>query len=52
MDTLRRNLPLVHPGEILQSELIESNKQAVTEVATMLKVSRRSLSNIINQKLV
>ena len=43
-------MPLIHPGEILRSELIEANGLTVTEVAAMLKVSRQALSNIVNQK--
>jgi len=50
MNTLRRNMAIIHPGEILKSELIEANGLTVTEVASMLKVSRQALSNIINQK--
>ena len=50
MNTLRRNMSIIHPGEILKSELIEANGLTVTEVASMLKVSRQALSNIINQK--
>lgn len=47
---LKRNMPLIHPGELLKTELIETNGLTITEVASMLKVSRQALSNIINQK--
>jgi addiction module HigA family antidote len=47
---LKRNMPLIHPGELLKTELIEANGLTITEVASMLKVSRQALSNIINQK--
>ena len=50
MTTIKRNMPLIHPGELLKAELIETNCLTVTEVAGMLKVSRQALSNIINQK--
>ena len=50
MKTLKRNMAIIHPGEILKSELIEATGLTVTEVAAMLKVSRQALSNIINQK--
>jgi addiction module HigA family antidote len=50
MSSLKRTMPIIHPGEILKSELIETNGLTVTEVAAMLKVSRQALSNIINQK--
>lgn len=50
MALLKRNMPVIHPGEMLKSELIEANRLTVTEVAGMLKISRQALSNIINQK--
>lgn len=50
MIEVKRNMPIIHPGELLKSELIEANELTVTEVASMLKVSRQALSNIINQK--
>ena len=50
MSNLIRNMPIVHPGEILKSELIEANGLTVTEVASLLKVSRQAFSNIINKK--
>ena len=43
-------MPLIHPGGILKSELIESNGLTVTEVAGMLQVSRQALSNVFNEK--
>ena len=52
MNTLKRNMSIIHPGEILKSELIEANGLTVTKVAAMLKVSRQALSNIVNQKAV
>ncbi len=50
MSSLKRNIPVIHPGELLKAELIEANELTVTEVAAMLKVSRQAFSNIINQK--
>ncbi|MEO6812329.1 MAG: HigA family addiction module antitoxin [Ginsengibacter sp.] len=50
MGSLKRNRPVMHPGEMLKSELIEANGLTVTEVAFMLKVPRLALSNIVNQK--
>jgi len=43
-------MPVIHPGEILKSELIEANRLTITEVADMLKVSRQALSNIVNER--
>jgi addiction module HigA family antidote len=49
-DYIKKKYDLVHPGELLKAELIEANGLTVTEVASMLKVSRQALSNIINQR--
>src|SRR6185437_3721831 len=50
MDSLKRNMPVIHPGQFLKEELIVANNLTITEVAGMLKVSRQALSNIINMK--
>ncbi len=50
MTMVKRNIPVIHPGELLKSELIAVNGLTVTEVAGMLKVSRQAVSNIINKK--
>ena len=47
---VKRNMPVIHPGALLKSELIEATGLTVTEIAGMLKVSRQAFSNIINQK--
>jgi addiction module HigA family antidote len=47
---IKRNMPLIHPGELLKRELIEENSLTITEAASILKVSRQALSNILNQK--
>ena len=47
---VKRNMPVIHPGELLKDELIEATGLTVTEVAGMLKVSRQAVSNIINEK--
>jgi addiction module HigA family antidote len=47
---MKRNMPVIHPGELLREELIEQNKLTVTEVAGMLRVSRQAVSNIVNGK--
>lgn len=41
---------IVHPGEILFTELIEANGLTISDVAKILQVSRQSISNIINKK--
>jgi addiction module HigA family antidote len=47
---IKRNMLLIHPGELLKRELIEENSLTITEAASILKVSRQALSNILNQK--
>ena len=43
-------MPVIHPGEFLITELIEANGLTVSAVADMLRVSRQTISNIINEK--
>jgi addiction module HigA family antidote len=50
MTMSKRNMPVIHPGELLKAELIEATGLTVTEVASMLKVSRQAVSSIINEK--
>ena len=50
MAIVKRNMQVIHPGELLKAELIEATGLTVTEVAGMLKVSRQAVSNIINEK--
>ncbi len=52
MSLLKRNMPVTHPGELLKAELIEATGLTVTEVAVLLKVSRQTVSNIINERSV
>lgn len=52
MNTIKRELPVIHPGKLLLAELIEENKLSISEVAKMLHVSRQTVSNIINEKSV
>ena len=39
-----------HPGEILKEEIIKANSLTVVEAARLLKITRSTLSNIINEK--
>jgi len=50
MSTLKREMPVIHPGEILFAELIEANGLTISVIAQILHVSRQSISNIINKK--
>ena len=50
MALLKRNMPVAHPGELVKAELIKATGLTVSEVAGMLKVSRQTVSNIINER--
>ena len=39
-----------HPGEILREEIIKAHNLTVKEAANLLKITRPTLSNIINGK--
>ncbi|MFM2125005.1 MAG: hypothetical protein RL328_1456 [Acidobacteriota bacterium] len=43
-----RMLNPVHPGQFLRSEVIEAHGLSVTEAAKILKVSRPTLSTLLN----
>jgi addiction module HigA family antidote len=45
---LKRELPPVHPGEILREEYILERNLTITEVASGLGISRTNLSAIVN----
>lgn len=48
---MKRNITHnTHPGELLREEIIKANGLSITKVATMLGVTRPSISNIVNQK--
>jgi addiction module HigA family antidote len=45
-----RMLNPVHPGRFLRTEIIEAHKLTVTEAAKILRVSRPTLSSLLNAK--
>ena len=45
-----RMLNPVHPGRFLRSEVIEAHNLSVTEAAKVLRVSRPTLSSLLNAK--
>lgn len=45
-----RMLNPVHPGRFLRSEIIEAHDLSVTEAARILRVSRPTLSSLLNAK--
>ncbi|SDE05310.1 addiction module antidote protein, HigA family [Dyadobacter soli] len=48
---IKRNLPPVHPGEILKEEYISERGLTIAEVATGLGVSQSSLSAIVDEQM-
>jgi antitoxin HigA-1 len=40
----------VHPGRFLRSEVVEAHNLSVTEAAKILRVSRPTLSSLLNAK--
>ena len=48
-NTLRMRYP-VHPGRFLRSETVEAHGLSVTEAAKILRVSRPTLSSLLNAK--
>ncbi|MCF0058724.1 HigA family addiction module antitoxin [Dyadobacter sp. CY356] len=48
---LKRNLPPVHPGEILREEFIKERNLTITEVALGLGITRTSLSAVCNERV-
>ena len=47
---IKRNLPPVHPGEILREEYIAERGLTITEVAKGLGISLNSLSAIVTEQ--
>lgn len=48
---LKRGLQPLHPGEILKEMFIHERKLTITEVAKGLKITRSTLSSVINGHL-
>jgi antitoxin HigA-1 len=47
--TMRMRNP-VHPGRFLRSEVVEAHNLSVTEAAKVLRVSRPTLSSLLNAR--
>ena len=45
-----RMLDPVHPGRFLKTEIVEAYNLTVTEAARILRVSRPTLSSLLNAK--
>ncbi|NIJ53120.1 HigA family addiction module antitoxin [Dyadobacter arcticus] len=48
---IKRNLALVHPGEILKEEYILERGLTITEVAKGLGITRKTLSAVVNEHM-
>ncbi len=46
----KRMLNPVHPGQFIRTEIIEAHGLSVTEAAKVLRVSRPTLSSLLNSK--
>ena len=49
-DKIMRMLNHVHPGRFLRTEIIEAHSLSVTEAAKILRVSRPTLSSLLNAR--
>ena len=49
-ENVMRMLNPVHPGRFLRSEIIEAHELSVTAAAKILRVSRPTLSSLLNAK--
>src|SRR5476651_1470822 len=46
---METNMPPVHPGAILREDILKEMKLSITKAAENLKVSRKQLSEVINE---
>jgi addiction module HigA family antidote len=46
---MESNMPPVHPGAILKEDILKEMKLSVTKAAENLQVSRKQLSEIVNE---
>ncbi len=51
MTNLKRSRQPVHPGRIMKDDVIDELQISVTQAAKMLGISRKQLSNFINEKI-
>ena len=50
MKMVKRRMPVMHPGKLIKSELIEETGLTVTEIANLVQVLRQAVSNLMNEK--
>ena len=46
---MKSNMPPVHPGTILREDILKEMKLSVTKAAANLQVSRKQLSEVVNE---
>jgi addiction module HigA family antidote len=46
---MENNMPPVHPGAILREDILKELKLSITSAAENLKVSRKQLSELVNE---
>ena len=47
---MKREMELIHPGEMLKIEIVEGRKLTIAKAAELLGLTRPTLSNILNGK--
>jgi addiction module HigA family antidote len=47
---METNMPPVHPGAILREDILKEMKLSITTAAINLQVSRKQLSEVVNEK--
>ena len=50
MNTIKRGLPAMHPGEMLREDIIPALGRSKTEIAGLLGISRQTLYDILDEK--
>ena len=50
METVKRGLPAMHPGELLREDTIPALGKPKTEIARLLGISRQTLYDILDEK--
>src|SRR5580704_1597443 len=46
---MENNMPPVHPGSVLREDILKEMKLSITKAAENLKVSRKQLSEVVNE---
>jgi addiction module HigA family antidote len=47
---MKSNMPPVHPGAILREDILKEMKLSITKAAENLQVSRKQLSEVVNER--